>query len=116
VDGHKDEPETLETQTPGKPPLCTCVEDPFSGLPFELRLRPRNTILPGSSSKIQVFDWDCGGYSRFGYLHTDGGQDGKRKRANEHEITEAIIVAWCMKQVTVNDTVSNKFKMLSLES
>ena len=31
-------------QDEGKPPLCTCVSDPFASLPPDLRPRPKNTM------------------------------------------------------------------------
>ena len=39
----KDEPDTPETPAPGTPPLCSCVSDPFSDLPPELRPHARKT-------------------------------------------------------------------------
>ena len=46
MDKDKDETNTPETQTPGKPPLCSCVQDPFKDLPPGLRPRPRNIMGP----------------------------------------------------------------------
>jgi hypothetical protein len=44
MDEPKDKPDTLETPAPGKSPLCTCVKDPFSDLPPDLRPRVKRTL------------------------------------------------------------------------
>jgi hypothetical protein len=44
VDELKVKPDTPETKAPGKPPLCTCIRDPFTDLPPELRPRHRDTL------------------------------------------------------------------------
>ena len=44
MDEQKDTPGAPDTQTPGKPPLCTCVQDPFTALPPELRPRSKKTM------------------------------------------------------------------------
>lgn len=36
MDDKKDKLEPSQTQPPGKPPLCTCLQDPFKALPPEL--------------------------------------------------------------------------------
>ena len=44
MDEQKDKPDAPETLAPGKPPLCTCVKDPLSDLPPDLRPRAKNTM------------------------------------------------------------------------
>ena len=39
----KDERDTSETPAPASPPRCSCVTDPFSDLPPELRPHARKT-------------------------------------------------------------------------
>jgi len=46
VDELKEKPDTPETRAPGKPPLCTCVKDPFTDLPPDLRPRTTKTMGP----------------------------------------------------------------------
>jgi len=44
MDEQKDKPAAPETLAPGKPPQCTCVKDPFSDLPPDLRPLAKNTM------------------------------------------------------------------------
>ena len=44
MDEPKYNPDSPETPVPGKPPLCTCVKDPYSDLPPDLRPRAKNTM------------------------------------------------------------------------
>jgi len=52
----KEKLDTPDTRASGKPPLCTCVKDPFSDLPPDLRPRPKNT----GSDLRKVTCPDCG--------------------------------------------------------
>ena len=44
MDEPKDKPDAPETPEPDKPPLCTCVKDPFSDLPADLRPHAKNIM------------------------------------------------------------------------
>ena len=39
-----DKPGASTTPPPGKPVLCSCNQDPFAGLPPDMRPRPKNTM------------------------------------------------------------------------